>query len=61
MGCHIGRTYAGAFGYADGIALLAPSLSGLKRMIQIFEVYAEEYCSIEEYCISSPNYYVTTC
>ena len=44
VGCHIGRTYAGAFGYADDIALIAPSLSGLKRMIKICEVYAEEYC-----------------
>ena len=29
VGCHIGRTYADAFGYADDIALLDPSLSGL--------------------------------
>ena len=44
MGCHIGRTYAGAFGYTDDIALLSPSLSGLKPMIKICEVYTEEYC-----------------
>ena len=44
MGCHIGCTYAGAFGYNHDIALLAPSLSGLKRMIQICGVYAQEYC-----------------
>ena len=43
-GCHIGRAYAGAFGYADDIALLAPSLSSFKRMIKICEVYDEEYC-----------------
>ena len=26
LGCHVGRTYAGAFGYADDIALVAHSL-----------------------------------
>ena len=25
LGCHVGMTYAGAFGYADDIALVAPS------------------------------------
>ena len=40
MGCHIGRTHAGTFGYADDIVLLAPSLSGLKRMIKTCQVYA---------------------
>ena len=29
LGCHVGSTYAGAFGYADDIALIAPSLSSL--------------------------------
>ena len=29
LGCHVGLTYAGAFGYADDIALVAPSLSSL--------------------------------
>ena len=31
MGCHVGLTYAGAFGYADDIALVAPSLSSLNK------------------------------
>ena len=26
LGCHVGLTYAGAFGYADDIALVAPIL-----------------------------------
>ena len=30
MGCHVRLTYAGAFGYTDDIALVAPSLSSLK-------------------------------
>ena len=39
MGCHVGLTYAGAFGYADDIALVAPSLSSLKQMIKICEQF----------------------
>ena len=31
LGCHVGASYAGAFGYADDIALVAPSLQSLKR------------------------------
>ena len=31
LGCHVGLTYAGAFGYADDIALVAPSLYCLKK------------------------------
>ena len=27
VGCHVGETFAGAFGYADDIVLLAPSLA----------------------------------
>ena len=26
LGCHVGLTYAGAFGYADDIPLIAPSI-----------------------------------
>ena len=35
IGCHVGLTYAGAFGYADDIALVAPSLSSLKQHIPL--------------------------
>ena len=41
LGCHVGLTYAGAFGYADDIALVAPSLSSLKQMISICEEFAK--------------------
>ena len=41
LGCHIGLTYAGTFGYADDIALVAPSLSSLKEMISICEEFAK--------------------
>ena len=44
---YIGRkevlTYAGAFGYADDIALVAPSLYCLKKMISICETFANKY------------------
>ena len=43
LGCHVGRTFAGAFGYADDLALISPSLSGLRQMIKICEKYAIEY------------------
>ena len=41
--CHVGRTFAGAFAYANDIALVSLSLSGLRQMIQICEQYAMEY------------------
>ena len=31
LGCHAGTSYARAFGYADDIALVAPSMRCLKR------------------------------
>ena len=48
IGCHVGHTYAGAFGYADDVALLAPSLTlsgfdsfrstGVGRFAELFEL-----------------------
>ena len=43
LGCHVGLTYADAFGYADDIALAAPSLHCLKKMISVCETYANKY------------------
>ena len=43
LGCHVGRTFAVAFAYADDLALVSLSLSGLRQMIQICEPYAMEY------------------
>ena len=31
LGCHVGTSYAGAFSYADGTALVAPSMQCLKN------------------------------
>ena len=43
IGCHVGPVYAGAFGYADDVALVAPSLYSLKCMIATCEEFANEY------------------
>ena len=42
LGCHVGGLFAGAVGYADDLLLLAPSRSGMERLLKICEVYAKE-------------------
>ena len=39
-GCYIGEYFCGAFGYADDIILLCPSVTGLEKMIRLCELYA---------------------
>ena len=39
IGCHIGRTYWGVFCYADDLAIVSPTLFGLRQMIEICEEY----------------------
>ena len=53
LGGHVGRSFAGAFGYADDLALVSPSLSGLRQMIQICEQYAMEYSIVFNPVISN--------
>ena len=43
IGCHVGKMYAGVFGYSDGVVLLAPSLDALREMVSICESFATEY------------------
>ena len=43
VGWCIDNIFAGAFGYADDIVLLAPSADALKIMISICEAYAYEF------------------
>ena len=43
LGSHVGPTFAGAFGYADDVALIAPSIYALKKMISVCESYAERH------------------
>ena len=42
-GCYIGFQFAGAFGYADDLNLIAPTLRALRIMIKVCENYAEEF------------------
>ena len=43
VGCYIGNYYCGAYGYADDIILLCPSITGLENMIRICEVYSDKH------------------
>ena len=43
IGCHIGHTFMGAFGYADDVILLAPCKSSLTCMLQIAQKYANTH------------------
>ena len=43
IGCHVGPVYAGAFGYADNVALVVPSLYSLRCMSATCEEIANEY------------------
>ena len=43
VGCHVGHTFAGAFGYADDLTLLAPSIGAANDMLQTCESFADEY------------------
>ena len=70
LGCHVGRTFAGAFAYVDDIALVSPSLSGIRHMIQICEQYAMAYSIVFDpvksklMCfnsVSSDKPYLTLC
>lgn len=42
-GCYVGRRFHGAFGYADDVCLLSPSLAGLTRMLSVCDDFALEY------------------
>ena len=70
LGCHVGHTFAGEFCYADDLAFVSPSLSGLRQMIQICDLYAMEYSIVFNpvksklmlfNSVSSDNPYITLC
>ena len=42
-GCHIGRTFCGALGYADDIVLLSPSMSGMDKLLGLCSEFAIQY------------------
>ena len=43
VGCYMGSVYAGAFGYADDLILLSPSVSALHEMSAMCEGYANRH------------------
>lgn len=43
VGCHISNTFTGAFGYADDLTLIAPSILAAKDMLKTCEIFASEY------------------
>ena len=43
LGCYIGSELCGAYGYADDVKLLSPTLYSLRRMLQICNEYAKEF------------------
>ena len=42
-GCYIGKTPANIFIYADDIVLLSPTVTSMKYMIELCEIYSYEY------------------
>ena len=45
-GCFIGKTYAGVLGYAYDLALVAPLVFALRKMIIICECYAKSFANL---------------
>ena len=43
IGCHVGSHFCGAFGYADDIMILSPSVSGLRNMLDCCSEFASTY------------------
>ena len=43
VGCHVGGTFCGAFGYADDVTLLAPSRQALQIMLDICEDFSSSH------------------
>ena len=43
LGCHIGNSFMGAFSYADDLTILAPTISAAQKMLNICQLYANEF------------------
>ena len=43
VGCHMGREFLGAFGYADDVLLIAPSRQALQIMLTVCENFATSH------------------
>ena len=44
FGCHVGNISIPAIGYADDLALLAPTISSLKLLLNVVNSFGNEYC-----------------
>ena len=42
-GCYFGKRFCGAFGYADDLIILSPTICSLNNMLQICSEYSTEY------------------
>ena len=43
LGCHVGKYYVGALGYADDLTLISPSLGALNDMLGVCKTFADEF------------------
>lgn len=43
IGCHIGSSFLGAFGYADDVTLLSPTREGLQHILNVCEKFADTH------------------
>ena len=43
LGCHVGSSYIGALGYADGLTLISPRLCAMNQMLSISKSFVAEY------------------
>ena len=43
VGCYVGHHFVGALSYADDIALLAPTVSAARRMLDVCEHFADKF------------------
>jgi hypothetical protein len=43
VGCYIDKFFVGALAYADDLTLLAPTASAMRRMLAIWERFADEF------------------
>ena len=43
VGCYIGRQFMGAFGYADDVALVSPTLTSLRLLLSVCDDFGREF------------------
>ncbi len=43
VGCHIGNTFCGSFGYADDVIIVCPTIHSIRKMLSICEEFAYQF------------------